>query len=79
MVKPNIERLLTTMRGGITDRAPNCEILLEVSNVKYLLVTEIAIKEGIFRPYFLPMTFHRKTAVPCWTLVWNLVFTDELY
>jgi hypothetical protein len=35
--KPNIERLLTTMRGGIADRVPNYEILIEARNVKALL------------------------------------------
>lgn len=35
--KPNIERLLATMRGEIPDRVPNYEILLEARNVKALL------------------------------------------
>ena len=35
--KPNIERLLTVMKGGIADRVPNYEILLEARNVKALL------------------------------------------
>lgn len=39
--KPNIERLLTVMRGGIADRVPNYEILLEASNVKALLGRDV--------------------------------------
>jgi len=35
--KPNIERLLATMRGEIPDRVPNYEILLEARNVEALL------------------------------------------
>jgi len=32
--RPNIERLLTTMKGGIADRVSFYEILLEARNVK---------------------------------------------
>ena len=32
--KPNIERLLATMRGEIPDRVPNYEILIEARNVE---------------------------------------------
>ncbi|MEI7901502.1 MAG: uroporphyrinogen decarboxylase family protein [bacterium] len=39
--KPNIERLLTTMRGGIPDRVPNYEILIEARNVKALLGQDV--------------------------------------
>ncbi len=39
--KPNIERLLTTMKGGIADRVPNYEILLEARNVKALLGRDV--------------------------------------
>ena len=35
--KPNIDRLLTTMRGGIPDRVPFYEILIEARNVTALL------------------------------------------
>ncbi len=35
--RPNKERLLTTLRGGIADRVPNYEILIEARNVKALL------------------------------------------
>jgi len=39
--KPNIERLITAMRGGIPDRVPNYEILLEARNVKALLGKDV--------------------------------------
>jgi len=39
--KPNIERLLTVMKGGIADRVPNYEILLEARNVKALLGADL--------------------------------------
>ena len=35
--KPNKERLLTTIRGGIADRVPHYEILLEARNVEAIL------------------------------------------
>lgn len=35
--KPNIERLLTTLRGGIPDRVPHFEILIEDQHVEKLL------------------------------------------
>ena len=41
LMKPNIERLLTTMKGGIADRVPFYEILLEARNVKALLGRDV--------------------------------------
>ncbi|MGI6113867.1 MAG: uroporphyrinogen decarboxylase family protein [Mahellales bacterium] len=35
--KPNIERLITVLKGGIADRVPNFEILIEDRNVTALL------------------------------------------
>jgi hypothetical protein len=39
--KPNIERLITTMKGGIADRVPFYEILLEGRNVEALLGRDV--------------------------------------
>lgn len=64
--KPNIERLLTTMRGGIPDRVPNYEILLEAKNVKALLgsdegttmaASRCADKNALYTPPLAPELF----------------------
>lgn len=39
--KPNKERLITTMRGGIPDRVPHYEILLEARNVEAILGEDV--------------------------------------
>jgi len=39
--RPNVERLLTVMRGGIPDRVPNYEILIDARNVKALLGKDV--------------------------------------
>ncbi|MFH1738692.1 MAG: uroporphyrinogen decarboxylase family protein [bacterium] len=39
--EPNIERLLTTLQGGIPDRVPHYEILIESRNVRHLLGKDV--------------------------------------
>ena len=39
--KPNKERLVTTIRGGIPDRIPHYEILLEGRNVEAILGRDV--------------------------------------
>ena len=35
--EPDIERLLTVLRGEVTDRVPHCEVLIEDEHVEQLL------------------------------------------
>jgi len=90
--KPNVERLLTTMRGGIPDRVPNYEILIEARNVKALLGqdvgTTMAASRGasdatLFCPPLAPELFAEichKTGMDAMTLesLWTpLKYRDE--
>lgn len=90
--KPNIERLLATMRGEIPDRVPNYEILLEARNVKALLGEDLgttmaasrgASGEAFYSPpleakYFAEIC--QKTGMDAMTLeaIWTpLKYKDE--
>lgn len=64
--KPNIERLLTALRGGIPDRVPHYEILIEARNVKHLLGKDVgstmassrgATDSAFFTPPMAPEDF----------------------
>lgn len=46
--KPNIERLLATMRGEIPDRVPNYEILIEARNVECLPGKDAGLEFGVY-------------------------------
>jgi hypothetical protein len=90
--KPNIERLLATMRGGTADRVPNYEILLEARNVKALLgrdegttmaASRGADKNALYTPPLAPELFAdicHKTGMDAMTLeaLWTpLKYRDE--
>jgi uroporphyrinogen decarboxylase len=57
--KPNIERLITTIRGNIADRVPIYEILVEARNVKAILgkdmgTTMSASRGATADPFYTP-------------------------
>jgi len=78
--KPNIERLLATMKGEIPDRVPNYEILIEAKNVEYLLGRDVGTTmaasrgssdEAFFTPPMAPEDFAEiclKTGMDAMTL-----------
>jgi len=78
--KPNIERLLTTMKGGIADRVPFYEILIEAKNVKALLGEDLgttmaasrgATADALYNPPMEPEHFAKichLTSMDCMTL-----------
>lgn len=90
--KPNIERLLTVMRGGIADRVPFYEILLEARNVKAILGKDVgttmaasrgSADEALYVPPMDPEDFAiicQKTGMDAMTLesLWTpLKYKDE--
>ena len=80
LTKPNIERLLTTMKGGIADRVPFYEISLEARNVEALLGKDVgttmaaslgATADALYQPPMEAGDFARichLTGMDCMTL-----------
>ena len=90
--KPNIERLLTTMKGGIADRVPFYEILLEARNVEALLGKDVgttmaaargATSDALYQPPMEAENFAKicqLTGMDCMTLesLWTpLKYKDD--
>jgi hypothetical protein len=74
--KPNIERLLTTMKGGVADRVPFYEILLEARNVKALLGKDVGTTKKAPSSFRFALSSFDST-VFCFFFISNLVFATS--